>query len=302
MAGRVRTRLGRSDPGPQSAPRLPARMRPPQAPAGRRRPWRGVPRPGRRLRRVPRRGGCRLHRPYRRHTAATGHGARPCHGTSGGHGRPPGGPVRQAALGLHRDEGRARTARLPGRRRERLRLHRGGPHPRPPAPRPHLQRLRRHPQSRAGVRHARADGRGRSRRRTAGVRGRITVPRAVRGTRRRDRAGGRARPGRRCAHPRRSVHLARGPAPGLRVRPDEDGRRHRQAVRGLGPSAVDRRAHPAARRSPCRVLRRHQQPDRGEDRPGHRHRRTAPAHRQAGPRARSGPAHPHRADGRRADP
>ena len=64
------------------------------------------------------------------------------------------------------------------------------------------------------------------------------------------------------AAPDRRVDQPRGARAGLRGGPDAQGLPHRRLVRLLGPHGVDRRAHPAARRRPHRVLPWHRQPDR----------------------------------------
>ena len=60
----------------------------------------------------------------------------------------------------------------------------------------------------------------------------------------------------------RLLHEPRGARAGLRGGPHPPGLAHRRLVRLLGPHAVDRRAHPPARRRPRRVLRRRRQPGR----------------------------------------
>src|SRR5439155_313327 len=68
-----------------------------------------------------------------------------------------------------------------------------------------------------------------------------------------------------AADPRdRVLYLARGAVPGLRGGADPDRFRVPRLVRLLGPSGVDRRPHPAARRRACRIHARHQEPDRDE--------------------------------------
>ena len=65
----------------------------------------------------------------------------------------------------------------------------------------------------------------------------------------------------------------------------------RQLVRDLGPYGLDRRPHPPARPCPCRILPRHQESARPQDRPVAEARRAAAPdrHPQSGERAR--PAH-----------
>ena len=73
----------------------------------------------------------------------------------------------------------------------------------------------------------------------------------------------------------RLLHQPRGAA--ARLRAGDDARRFhdRRLVRHLGPHAVDRRPHPPARRRPCRVLPRHQEPDRAQVRAVPRRRTTS---------------------------
>ena len=81
----------------------------------------------------------------------------------------------------------------------------------------------------------------------------------------------------------RLLHQPRGADPRLRGGADPAGLAHRRLVRLLGPPAVDRRAHPPARRRPRRVPARRRQPDRRA-----RSARLPPPDEVAGPvRARS---------------
>ena len=73
---------------------------------------------------------------------------------------------------------------------------------------------------------------------------------------------------------------------------------HRPVVRLLGASGVDRRPHPPARRRPCRVHARDQEPDRHEMRAEPRPRRPAAADRPAQPGEPAGPADPDHPHGR----
>ena len=102
---------------------------------------------------------------------------------------------------------------------------------------------------------------------------------ALRAARRRDRPGAAVHAGvrhrlRDPAQPPRGrlLHQPRGADPRLRGGPHPAGLAHRRLVRLLGPHALDRRAHPPARRRPRRVPPRRRQPDRLQDRP-HRHGR-----------------------------
>ena len=95
----------------------------------------------------------------------------------------------------------------------------------------------------------------------------------LRGARRRDRARAavhgrvRHRPRRRGPAARgRLLHVARGAAPRLRGGAHPPRQPHRRLVRLLGPPAVDRRAHPPARRRARRVPLRRAEPDRREAR------------------------------------
>ena len=63
-------------------------------------------------------------------------------------------------------------------------------------------------------------------------------------------------------------------------------------LRDLRPHGLDRRPHPPARRRPCRVLPRGEEPDRPEVRPLDHHRRPLAADRGARPGGRARPAHP----------
>ena len=89
--------------------------------------------------------------------------------------------------------------------------------------------------------------------------------------------------------PDRLLHLARGAA--ARLRAGDDARRfdERRPLRHLGPHDVDRRPHAPARRRPCRVLPRREEPDRAEMRPVADGRRAAQAdrHPQPGRRGRA---------------
>ena len=63
-------------------------------------------------------------------------------------------------------------------------------------------------------------------------------------------------------------------------------------LRDLGPHDLDRRPHPPARRRPCRVLPRSEEPDRPQVRPDDHHRRPVPPDRDARSGRRARPAHP----------
>ena len=88
----------------------------------------------------------------------------------------------------------------------------------------------------------------------------------------------------------RFLHQPRGAA--ARLRAGDDPRRfdHRRLVRHLRPHDLDRRPHAPARPRPCRVLPRHQEPDRPEMRPVADGRRPARADRHPQPGQRAGPA------------
>ena len=79
---------------------------------------------------------------------------------------------------------------------------------------------------------------------------------------------------RRRAHPGRVLHEPRGAEPALRGGADQDRPAPRGLLRPHHAPALDRRAHPRARRRPRRVLSRHPKPGRREDR-ARRHRRTS---------------------------
>ena len=99
--------------------------------------------------------------------------------------------------------------------------------------------------------------------------------RALRGARRRDRAGPALHAGLRHRHSRaaRQLHEVdfytshEALHPRLRGGAHPPGLPHRRLVRLLGPHALDRRAHPPARRRPRRVPARRRQPDRLQARP-----------------------------------
>ena len=207
-------------------------------------------------------------------------------------------PVRQAALGRLRGERRRPPADLPRRPRQPRRLHRRRPRARPAAaaarlrargahaqlhPRSGRRRLRRPPPPRVlGPRLRRAlaarrrvppDGRGD--RRVAALHGD-----ARRARRRRDAAG-------------RLLHQPRGAAPRVRAGADPPGAAPRGLVQPLDPLPLDRPAHARHRRRARRVLPRHRQPDRREDRPGHHARPARAPARRAPPGQRAGPAHAH---------
>ena len=67
----------------------------------------------------------------------------------------------------------------------------------------------------------------------------------------------------------RVLHLARGPADGLRAADDAHRLAHRHAVQHLGALPLDRGAHPGPRRRARRLLLAGAQPDRREARPDH---------------------------------
>ena len=65
----------------------------------------------------------------------------------------------------------------------------------------------------------------------------------------------------------RFLHQPRGAAARLRAGDDPRRFHHRRLVRHLRPHDLDRRPHPPARPRPCRILPRHQEPDRPQMRP-----------------------------------
>ena len=189
-------------------------------------------------------------------------------------------------------------------------LHRGGPHARPRAAAAGLPPVGVHPEPAAGLHQ------GRLRRPVPGP----PVEPGVRGVERRGpalRARSPTRSTGRCASWRacgidtethaaaargRLLHQPRGADPRLRGGAHPPGLAHRRLVRLLGPHALDRRAHPPARRRPRRV------PVRASaTRSAARSARPPPPTRSLGavrgaqPRAHPRPAHPHHPHGRRQD-
>ncbi|CAK7285324.1 2-keto-3-deoxy-D-arabino-heptulosonate-7-phosphate synthase II [Streptomyces misionensis JCM 4497] len=281
-------------------------MRSTARPDGGRRQGRGVPAPGRRLRRVVRRRGRRADprqaqdaAPDGRRPHLRGLGAR-------GEGRPDCRAVLQAALQADRDPRRRDPPGVPGRLRERLRLHRGQPHPGPRAAQADVPRLGVHVEPGARLHHRRLRRPAPGARLEPGLREDLALRPALRAAGPRDRqraelhAGLRHRPG--GVQDRRVLLLARGAAAGLRVGPDPGRLPHRQAVRRLRAHGVDRRAHPAAGPRAHRVRLEDPQPDRHQARPEHHGRGGADLHRPPRPRAGAGPADVHRPHGRRQDP
>ena len=68
----------------------------------------------------------------------------------------------------------------------------------------------------------------------------------------------------------------------------------RRPLRHLRPFPVGRRPHPPARPRPCRILARHQKPDRPQMRPDHHPGRAVAADRHSQPGQRAGPPDPDR--------
>ena len=91
------------------------------------------------------------------------------------------------------------------------------------------------------------------------------------------------------------LHQPRGAAARLRAGDDAHRFDQRRLVRDLRPHDLDRRPHAPARPRACRVLPRHQEPDRPEVRPVARSGRSAPADRHPQPEERAGPADADRA-------
>ena len=263
----------RSDRGPRvvSAARLRGRVRPAARPDGGRRQGRGVPPPGRRLRRDLRRRVRRPHPQQAQDAAPDGRRADVRRLRAGREDRPDRRAVLQAALQGDRDPRRRDPAGLPRRLGQRLRLHRGVPHPGPRAAEADVQRLRRHAQPGARLHHRRLRRPAPGARLEPGLREVVPVRPALRAARPRDRpradlhAGLRGRPG--GVPDRRVLLLARGAAARLRVGADPDRLAHRPAVRRLGAHGLDRRAHPAAGRRAHRVRLEDPQPDRRQARP-----------------------------------
>ncbi len=111
------------------------------------------------------------------------------HRRPGGEGRPHRRPVRQAPLGAHRDRRRRRAAVVPRPHRQRHRPHRRGPGPRPRAPGAGLPPVGVHAEPAAGLHQGRLRRPVPGPRVEPGVRGVEPGGPALRGARRRDRAG-----------------------------------------------------------------------------------------------------------------
>ena len=252
---------------------------------------RGVPAPGRRLRRDLRRRHRRQHPQQAARAAPDGRGPDLRRLGARGEARPPRRPVRQAALLRLRDPRRRDAAGLPRRRRQRLPLRRRVPRPRPAAARGGLPRVRRDAEPRARLRHRRlrrpAPGAHLEHRLRARLRG--GPPLREDGGRDRPRAqlhgGDRRRP--RRVPPRRLPLQPRGADPGVRARDDPHRQPHPAAVRRLQPLRLDRGAHPPARRRPRGAAEPHQEPDRGEARSDHHRRRRDRARRPSSTRPTS---------------
>ena len=244
-----------------------------QRPAGRRRPRRGVPAAGRRLRRDVRRQHRAAHPGQHPHAAADGGRADLRREHAGGQGRPDRRPVRQAAR-------RPTSTRWACRPTAATWSTRSPPTPRRAIHDPSRHDARLRQRQRGDEPGARADRRrawptctlvhdwNREFVRTspAGARYEALAAEIDRGAAVHERLRGR-RP--QPAH-RRDLRQPRGAGARLRARdaaarrddPDEPA-----ALRPVGALRVDRRAHPPARRRAHRVRRADRQPDRRQDRP-----------------------------------
>ena len=223
----------------------------------------------------------------------------------GGEGRAHRRPVRQAAFGAVRAHRRRRPAELPWAHRQRRHADRGGSRAvtgsagagvQPvgidvePAARVHQGRLRRpQPGARvdAGVRRQQPGG--------AALRADRVGDRACVAVHARVRHRHRGQPQPQFG---RRVHEPRGAAARLRGSAHPPGHRRRRLVRLLGPHALDRRAHPSARRRARRVPARRRQPARLQDRADHVGRVRARAVREAQPDAHPRSRHADQPHGR----
>ena len=242
----------------------------------------GLPAAGRRLRRelqgVPR----RQHPRHLPPDAADGGGADLRRRQAGGEGRPHGRPVRQAALGADRDHRRRRPCRPTAATSSTAWIST------PRRARPTRERLlQAYNQSAATLNLLRAFAGGgyadlhNVHRWTLGFVERQPAGRALPRAGRQDRRGAELHGGlRRHRETTPQLHQIEffTSHEALLLRFEEAMTRvdstYRRLVRHLRPPAVDRRAHPPARRRPCRVPARHQEPDRPEVRPDHGARTT----------------------------
>ena len=186
--------------------------------------------------------------------------------------RPHGRPVRQAALGGHRDARRHDAAVLSRRHRQSSGLHAAGARTRSAAAAARLRARGADAELRA-----RADRRRLRRPASPGVLGpRLRAPLAAQGRVRADRAvdfrlarflrGDQPRADSR-SEPRQLLHEPRRPAPAVRAGADALHRAPAALVQPVDAHAVDRHAHRGARRRARGVLPRHLQPDRHQGRP-----------------------------------
>ena len=240
----------------------------------------GVPAAGRRLRRELRGAFGRQHPRLLPRLPADGGGPDLRRRPAGGEGRPHRRPVRQAALVADGEDRRAASCRAiaatssttsPSRPRRACPIPSGRSWPTASRPRRSTCSAPSRSGGYANLEHVH--------RWTLGLPRRFPRQREIPGARRPHHRGAglharlRHQPRHRAAAALdRFLHEPRGAA--ARLRAGDDPRRfdERRLVRHLRPHAVDRRPHAPAGRRPCRILPRHQQPDRHQMRPDARRR------------------------------
>ena len=233
---------------------------------------RGVPAPGRRLRRDLRRGHRRQRAQQAARAAPDGGHPHVRRVGAGREARPAGRPVRQAALLRPGDPRRRDAAGLPRRRGQRLRLHPRVAHPRPargcststtPPRRPSTWCAPSSPVATPTCARCTPGTPTSCAVSSAGQRYEAMAAEIDKAlafmTRDRRRPRG-AQAGRLPLQPR-------GAAAGVRARDDPHRLAHREALQRLRPLRLDRRAHPPARRRARGVLPPHPEPDRLQARP-----------------------------------
>ena len=213
-------------------------------------------------------------------------------------------PVRQAALGRPRDQGRRQPAVVPRRQRQPRAVHRGGSHAgsRAAVARLRARRLDAQLRARAGRRRLRRPAPPR----VLGhlVRPRRAPRRRVPPHRRSDPRGHLVRHRghrhrRHAAQAGRLLHQPRGAGAALRRGPDPHRAAPPRLVQPVDPHAVDRHAHRRRRWRPRRVPPRHREPAGHQDRPGDDPRVADRAAGRARPRPQARPDHADPPHGRR---
>ncbi len=244
---------------------------------------RGFPAAGRRLRRELRRARRQQYPRFLPAVSADGGGADLCGGLAGGESRPRCRPVRQAAHLADRKARRRRAAGLSRRHHQRHRIHRRGAHARSAPATGGLSAIGGDAQSSARFRHRRLRQPVECASMDAVVRQGLTAVEALfqelashlteaLGFMRACGIDPRIASGN--AHDR-FLHQPRGAAARLRAGVHSRRFHDRRLVLHQRPHGVDRRPHPAARSRPCRILPRHQESARPEDRPDAEGRRAA---------------------------